>query len=268
MKIFVLILAILLVFPATSQLYVTFESNNFVELESNNLNITFYKNIPAINVTYNGTSTIFSFTFLSTSKGEIYYFKNLNWSIWFNTSYYYGNIVNFTMKCTCENYSVSFNFIIPENLSAYSYSQGIILPKGIKNAIIVEGKISGIRENSIALGETISKNMQENFTGLDKLTPVESTPYHRINLTKSLSFYLVGNNGYQYFIQNNKNYSELINVLPFSSGNASYLSFISLPSGIFQGGEYGFEFLYLILGSSVGIIIIFMGIYYLRKRSS
>ncbi len=269
MKIFVLILAVFLIIPMTDQLYVTFENKNMLELESKNLNITFYKDSPTINVTYNGTSTIIGFTFLSVSTGNTYYFNNVNWSVWFNTSYYQGNVLNFTMKYVFENYSVCFNFIIPENFTAYSTSHGFSIPPGIKNAIIIENTISGVRTNSIALGETIStKNIPENLTGIEKLTPIESTPYSKINLNDSFSLYLINSNGSQFFMEKIKNTSQLLNVLPFSSGNYSYISYLSIPASLFVGEtSMSLEYIYILFGSILGFIIILIGLYYIKKKS-
>ncbi len=247
----IFLIVFILIFVPVSQ-GIVIEKNNSIEIENKNFSVTFFKNIPLLEMNINNTVYNFYISSILFNDGIHIHFRNIIWKV--NFTKLNNNVYDFNLISFVSGYKIHIDYIFLNGQKYLNFSG---------NGILVHIYISGKPSPSVIIFEHISfgkmniidAEYHENFSIKETS---KTLPLEKINMySKNSTFYISNKNSTE---------TDLYQIYPDQNGTVQSFSFISF--GTFQK-EFIFNaeaIIFITIGVIVGSMIIFAGILYQRKK--
>jgi len=247
----VFLIVFILIFVPLSQ-GIVFEKNNSIEIENKNFSVTFFKNIPLLEIEINNTIYNFYISSILFNNGIHIHFRNIIWKV--NFTKLNNNVYDFKLISFVSGYKIHIDYIFLNGQKYLNFSG---------NGILVHIYINGKPSQSVIIFEHISfgkmniidAEYHENFRIEEKSKTLQ---FEKINIySKNSTFYISNKNSTE---------TDLYQIFPDQNGTLQSFSFIS-----FMTSQRAFIFnpeaiIFITIGVIVGSMIIFIGILYQRKK--
>jgi len=247
----ILIIAILISVPFSQGMVI--ERNNSIEVVNGSFNITFFKNMPLIEIGINGSVYNFYISSILFDDGTHIQMRGIIWQV--NFTKMVNGIYDFKIFSHVHEYKFIIEYILILNGQKYMNYTG--------NGILIHIYIKGKPSSTLIIFEHILKgrgsildvqshdvfNMHEKSMKLS----VDSINYY----SKNSTFYISSSNNTE---------TDLYQIYPNENGTVqsfSYISFGASQKANFLNTE---AIIFTIIGVFAGSIIILGGILYQRKK--